>query len=288
MIQVTCPECNHSLNAPDEFAGRKAKCRKCGQVMRVPSASVGRLPVVRSYRIEKTLLGKYVAAYQCPHCKGPLRSEETEISGGEESCPECGESFRVSTKAVADIRSRREDDENAKAAQKQEREDTKRRKAEEREEARKQKNEARELATIEARKNVARRQKPELVPRQRTAVVPSADPAGLMPCPYCGESIKASAIKCRFCGEMLHAQRQSGPAAVTQVIVNNQRARKSAGLAFVLAFLFGPLGMLYSTVPGALAMILVNIFLIIPTFGFILLLTWPIGCIWAAMAANDG
>jgi hypothetical protein len=61
---------------------------------------------------------------------------------------------------------------------------------------------------------------------------------------------------------------------------------KSAGLAFVLSFLFGPLGMIYSTPIGALVMFLVNLVVIPLTFGFGLLITWPIGIIWAVIAAN--
>lgn len=82
------------------------------------------------------------------------------------------------------------------------------------------------------------------------------------------------------------------------VIVNNNivnapsqpyiaRPQKSAALAALLAFLFGPLGMLYSTVPGALVMFAVNVILVIPTFGLIILITWPAGIVWAAVAANN-
>src|SRR5262245_38231729 len=38
-ISVTCPHCATKLKAPDERAGRRAKCRKCGQKLRVPGHS---------------------------------------------------------------------------------------------------------------------------------------------------------------------------------------------------------------------------------------------------------
>ncbi len=69
--------------------------------------------------------------------------------------------------------------------------------------------------------------------------------------------------------------------------VNVAGQRKSVGLAFLLAFLFGPLGMLYSTVTGALVMLLVDLVILIPTVGFGLLVTWPICVIWAVVAANS-
>ncbi|WP_432558532.1 hypothetical protein [Granulicoccus sp. GXG6511] len=64
-------------------------------------------------------------------------------------------------------------------------------------------------------------------------------------------------------------------------------AQKSPATAGVLAFFFGPLGMLYSTWQGALTLFLVNIVLIWFTAALILLVTIPIGVIWAVMAANQ-
>ena len=72
---------------------------------------------------------------------------------------------------------------------------------------------------------------------------------------------------------------------VTHVVV--QRPRKSVAVALLLAFFFGPLGMLYSTVLGGLLLFAVNVVLAIPTLGMILLITWPIGCVWAAVAASN-
>ena len=51
---------------------------------------------------------------------------------------------------------------------------------------------------------------------------------------------------------------------------------KSQGLGFLLTFLFGPLGLLYSTVIGAIIMILVAIVLGLLTFGFGFFFAWPI------------
>lgn len=68
---------------------------------------------------------------------------------------------------------------------------------------------------------------------------------------------------------------------VPTVVVN----RKSVGLAILLTFLFGPLGMLYSTVIGAILMFFVSIVVAVVTLGLGLLVTWPICIIWAGMAA---
>jgi len=63
--------------------------------------------------------------------------------------------------------------------------------------------------------------------------------------------------------------------------------QKSAGTALLLTFLFGPLGMLYSTIPGAIIMIILSLPLALFTLGFSLLITWPICMIWAAIAARN-
>lgn len=63
--------------------------------------------------------------------------------------------------------------------------------------------------------------------------------------------------------------------------------QKSPGTAGVLAFFFGPIGMLYSTPIGALVTFLINIVFIWFTFGLILVLTIPAGVVWAVMAANE-
>lgn len=63
--------------------------------------------------------------------------------------------------------------------------------------------------------------------------------------------------------------------------------RKSLGAALVLSFLFGPLGMLYATVTGALVMFAINVVLLFVTLGIGWLLTWPICMIWAASAVSS-
>lgn len=62
---------------------------------------------------------------------------------------------------------------------------------------------------------------------------------------------------------------------------------KSGATAFVLGLIFGPLGMLYSTVLGAVVMFFVTAGVGVFTLGFGLILTQPICAIWAAMAASS-
>lgn len=86
-----------------------------------------------------------------------------------------------------------------------------------------------------------------------------------------------------------------GPAPVVMLA-----PEKSIGIAFLLTFLFGPLGMLYSTVVGALVMLgieaivtVVGWFLVAATFGFGLVILVPgyfliwVACIlWGCLAAS--
>ena len=61
------------------------------------------------------------------------------------------------------------------------------------------------------------------------------------------------------------------------------KSPKSVGIAIALSLFFGPLGMFYSTVLGAIVMIIVNLIVGLLTFGFGLILTIPIGVIWVCI-----
>ncbi len=75
---------------------------------------------------------------------------------------------------------------------------------------------------------------------------------------------------------------QAPPPAVVVVA-----SHKSVALAAVLARFFGPLGMLCSTVLGAVVMFFVSVVVAAVTFGFGLLLVWPACVVRAAVAANN-
>lgn len=77
------------------------------------------------------------------------------------------------------------------------------------------------------------------------------------------------------------------PQIVQQTTVIQMDGRKNVGLAILLAFLFGPLGMLYATIPGAIIMFFVNIVVAVLTLGLGLFITIPIGVLWAGLAANS-
>jgi hypothetical protein len=70
-----------------------------------------------------------------------------------------------------------------------------------------------------------------------------------------------------------------------QVVV--VQSTKSVGIAILLSVLFGPLGMLYSTIAGGLVMMVVNGIAFFLTAGIGLIITWPIGIIWAGIAASN-
>ena len=62
---------------------------------------------------------------------------------------------------------------------------------------------------------------------------------------------------------------------------------KSVGIAIMLTLFFGPLGMLYSTIAGAAVMFVATLLALFLTAGIGLLVTWPVGVIWSAVAASS-
>lgn len=79
----------------------------------------------------------------------------------------------------------------------------------------------------------------------------------------------------------------SGPvlgSAATPVVHLVAPAR-SVGGAVLLAMLFGPFGMFYATVSGALAMLAITVMVAIVTFGVGLVLVPPFCMLWAGLAA---
>jgi hypothetical protein len=120
-------------------------------------------------------------------------------------------------------------------------------------------------------------------------------------CSQCGAQFLEEARFCVGCGharsQPTAASGQPGSDSATgydrqaervqaqppQVVVT---ATKSLGIAILLTALFGPLGMFYSTIPGAITMLIVSLVIGLVTFGFGLFLTWPVCVIWGAMAAK--
>jgi flagellar basal body-associated protein FliL len=79
-------------------------------------------------------------------------------------------------------------------------------------------------------------------------------------------------------------QQESLPNQTIIVVAQN---RKSTGVAFILSFLFGPLGLLYASIAGGLIMLLISIPVAIFTLGFGLILTNVICVVWAIIAVNN-
>jgi hypothetical protein len=61
---------------------------------------------------------------------------------------------------------------------------------------------------------------------------------------------------------------------------------KNVGIAILLTFIFGPVGMFYSTIVGAVIMCVISLLVGIFTLGFGLIFTWPICIIWGAVSAH--
>lgn len=78
-------------------------------------------------------------------------------------------------------------------------------------------------------------------------------------------------------------EHQNATAQQTIVVVTKQ---KSLAAAILLTIFFGPLGLLYSSVMGGIAMIVLGLLIGIFTLGVGLVIVWPICIVWAVVAVN--
>jgi hypothetical protein len=62
---------------------------------------------------------------------------------------------------------------------------------------------------------------------------------------------------------------------------------KSVGASIALTFFFGPLGMFYSTVMGAIIMLVLYLIIGLLTIGLGLIVLHPIAVIWGAIAVSN-
>lgn len=144
------------------------------------------------------------------------------------------------------------------------------------------------------------------------ALVPSPPPSTL-PAPLTGPTLAQGAQFREVPNQPVPLQPVAAPAQAAQVntapqpqqayglppgmvmpnitIVNNNTAaqtgagvvvvgQKSLGLAIVLTFFFGPLGMLYSTVPGAIVTFIIGFISILLGGWAMVVILWPIELIW--------
>jgi DNA-directed RNA polymerase subunit RPC12/RpoP len=94
-ITVVCPECNKSIQAPADFAGKKVRCKECGHIFHAnpapPRGAVARAPVGKA-------AGRPTAASKPPVAPLVAGSDEDEdanpyqlgdLSVGQHRCPEC-------------------------------------------------------------------------------------------------------------------------------------------------------------------------------------------------------
>jgi len=116
-------------------------------------------------------------------------------------------------------------------------------------------------------------------------------------CPKCNELLDKDATFCTECGtNVKDVVPEEVPETQTEAPVTNQKpapvkpqvivvqSLKSMGLGLLLTLIFGPLGMLYSSIIGAVIMFVVSAVVGFLTLGLGLIVIWPICLGWTYAA----
>jgi len=96
----------------------------------------------------------------------------------------------------------------------------------------------------------------------------------LTKCRDCGDQVSTEAPSCPHCGAPRPASvpAEASPAISSPAVGNVQQVlvvstAKSVGVSILLTVLFGPLGMLYSTIAGAVIMAILSVIIAVFTLG---------------------
>jgi hypothetical protein len=67
MIRLSCPACQQQIQAPDETAGKHARCPHCQYVMAVPTVHVAE--AYPAAPVQLAVVRSEPTAFTCPYCK---------------------------------------------------------------------------------------------------------------------------------------------------------------------------------------------------------------------------
>ncbi len=81
-ISVYC-NCGNALQVSAELAGRKIRCKACGEVLRIPAVPLGESAEEESARDEYEVVGEQATSRTCPSCGATASVEDT-------ACLACG------------------------------------------------------------------------------------------------------------------------------------------------------------------------------------------------------
>ena len=113
-ISVTCNNCGSNIKAPDNAAGKKAKCPRCQGELQIPSTQIAVAPKTIARPVQpapkQDMVPATIPATELKHYKEcPFCSEE--IAHTAKICKHCGETLDPTLRAAEEAkRSRRERD----------------------------------------------------------------------------------------------------------------------------------------------------------------------------------
>lgn len=122
MIEFRCGNCNVKIRTPDEFAGRKGKCPKCGAYIVTPGPGGNGGATAAAPKPPPVTDKNELIQYKCTKCKSVLESP-TSMAGRDDVCPACGTPNKVPyTKQQLEIIRREQELERRRAEELKEKE----------------------------------------------------------------------------------------------------------------------------------------------------------------------
>ena len=99
MIPVECPNCKSQLKAPDEAAGRTAKCKKCGSPITIPRVAASNVDKPNPNAMIPSRQLEIKTSAPPPIVRGVLEPKKTLVpTNPTTNCAFCGEEVLASAK----------------------------------------------------------------------------------------------------------------------------------------------------------------------------------------------